>query len=153
MVSNGKLFLSKPDAKSRPRESPKMNQNRNDSIFAENSIAEVVQESVHDNVEILLKNLEESSEKAVRDIQSPDHHISSITTSTSSLAIDDGSPSQQPLMSQTFIEDNSENLQENQPELLIVNSQENEKPSAEEGNGNNYFPIFTKTSSSKKIVE
>jgi hypothetical protein len=165
MVSNGKFFLRKSDAKSRSCKIPKVAlprsyQNRNDGVFAENSNAEVVQESVHDNVEILLKNLEESPEKtnlsAVRDAVSPDHHISSITTSTSSLAIDDGPPSQQPLTSHTFIQDNSGNLQENQPEFLFVNPQEDEKPSAEEENGNNYFPIFTKTektSSSKKLAE
>jgi hypothetical protein len=171
-VSNGKFFLSKSDAKSRSCKIPKVDlsesyQNRKE--FAENSIAEVVQESVHDSVEILLKNLEESSEKdnlpAVRDIQSPDHHISSITTSASSLAIDDGPPPEEPHISQTFscpsygnafeagVEDNSENLQENQREFLFVNPQEDEKPNAEEGDGNKYFPIFTKSPSSKKIAE
>jgi hypothetical protein len=173
-VSNGKFFLSKPDAKSRSCKIPKVDlsrscQNRNDGIFAENSTAEVVQDSVHDSVEILLKNLEESSEKenlpAVRDIQSPDHHISSLTASASSLAIDDGLPPQQPHTSQIFscpsngsafdagIEDNSENLLESQLEFSTVNTKENEKPSAEEGTGNNYFPIFTNTSASKKTAE
>jgi hypothetical protein len=173
-VSNGKFFLSKSDAKSRSCKIPKMGlsksyQKSNDGIFAENSTAEVVQESVHDSVEILLKNLEESSEEVnlptVRDMQSPDNHILSITNSTSSLAIGDGPPPQQPHTSQTFscpsygsasetgIEDNSENLQENQREFLFVNPQEDEKPSVEEGNGNKYFPIFSKSPSSKKITE
>lgn len=142
-------------------------QNRKE--FAENSTAEVVQESVHDSVDILLKNLEKSPEKdnlpAVRDMQSPDHHISSITTSASSLAIDDGPPPEESRTSQTFscpsngnafeagVENSSENLQENQREYLFVNPQEDEKPSAEEGDGTKYFPIFTKSPSSKKIAE
>ncbi|PNF17554.1 hypothetical protein B7P43_G15557, partial [Cryptotermes secundus] len=171
-VSNGKFFLSKPNAKSRSCKFPKKDllescQNRKE--FAENSIAEVVQERVHDNVEILLKNLEEISEKdtlpAVRDIPSPDHHISSITASASSLAIDDGPQPKEPRTSQTFscpsygnafeagVEDNSENLQENQTKFLFVNTQEDDKPSAEGGDGNKYFPIFTKSPSNRKIAD
>jgi hypothetical protein len=80
------------------------------------------------------------------------------------LAIDDGPPPQQPHTSQTFscpsygsaseagIEDNSENLQESKREFLFVNLPKDEKPSAEEGNGNKCFPIFTKSPSSKKIT-
>jgi hypothetical protein len=174
-VSNGKFFLSKSDAKSRSCRIPKVDlsksyQNRNDGIFAENSIAEVVQETVHDNVEVLLKSLEESPEKdnlpAVRDMQSSDHHISSITTSALSLAIDDGPLSQvQPCTSQTSsspsygsafeaaIEDNSENLPESHRELLFVKPREDEKLNVEEENGNKYFPVFTKSSSNKKLAE
>ena len=67
-------------------------------MFAENSTVEVMQETVRDNVEFLLKKLEESPKKdnlpSAGDVQSPDHYISSVTTTISSLAIHDDPLSQ-----------------------------------------------------------
>jgi hypothetical protein len=145
-------------------------QERNNGIFTEKSTAEIIQETVHDNVEILLKNLEKSQKDddllAVGDLQSPNHQISAITTSTSSLAIDDGPPSQPSLhTSQTLsypssgsafeagvADTDSENLQESQKEFLFVDIPEGEnvtEHNAEKENGNKYFPVFYKTSANK----
>jgi hypothetical protein len=174
-VSNGKFSLSKPETNSKPRRIHKVDlskscQNRSNHIFTEKSTTEIIQETVHDSVEILLKNLEESPKKddlpAVDDLQSPNHHISAITTSTSSLAIDDGLLSQPSLRtSQTSscpssgsafeasaAETDSENLQESQKEFLFVDIPEGENVithNAEKENGSKYFPVFYKTSANK----
>jgi len=146
----------------------------NNGIFDEKSIAEAVQETVHDNVEMLLNNLEKSPENdnlpTVRDLQSPNHHITSITTSTSSLAIDDVPlPQPSPLSCQTVPspstgsasdavteKNNCENLIESQKECLFVDLPEGKKAieqNAEKENGNKYFPVFYKSPTNKKLAE
>jgi hypothetical protein len=173
-VSNGKFSLCKPERRSKPRTTPKVDlsksyQNTNNYMFTEESADDTVQETVHDSVEMLLKNLEESPKDnlpAVGDLQSPNHHISAITSSTSSLAIDDGPPPQPSLAtSQTLsyashgspfeasvAETDPVNLQESQKEFLFVDIPEGENftgHTAEKENGNKYFPVFYNSTSSK----
>ncbi|KDR22265.1 N-acetyltransferase ESCO1 [Zootermopsis nevadensis] len=170
-VSNGKFSLCKPVTKSKSCRMPKADiskycLNKNNGIFTEKSTTEIVQETVHDNVEILLKNLEESPKKdnlpAVGDLQSPNHHIYAITTSTLSLAIDDGLPHQpllqtaqtlsNPSSGSTFVAStakiDSENMQKSQEEFLFAGENFTEH-NAEKENGNKYYPVFYKTSANK----
>jgi hypothetical protein len=109
-VSNGKFSLSKPETILKSYTVKKVGlsesyQNRENDMSAENSTVEVMQETVCDNVEFLLKKLEESPKKdnlpSSGDVQSPDHYISSITTLISSLAIHDPLPQFVPQTSQT----------------------------------------------------
>ena len=170
-VSNGKLSLSKPETIFKSYTVKKVGvsesyQNRENDIFAENSTVEVMQETVPDNVEFLLKKLEESPKKdnlpASGDVQSPNHYISSITTLTSSLAIhDDQLPQFVPQTSQTLscpsdgcaLEASTE---ENQKESLFMNIQEGEntiEDDAEKENHNKYFPVFYKSSANETLRE
>lgn len=139
---------------------------RKNGTFAENGTAEAVQETVRDSVEILLKNLEESPKKdnlpSAGDVQSPDDYISSITTSTSSLAIHDD-----PLLQ--FVSQTSQTLscpsdgsafvastEENRKEFLSVDPQEGEntvEDDAAKENSNKYFPVFYKGSANKTLAE
>jgi hypothetical protein len=141
-------------------------QNRKNGIFAENGTAEVMQGTVRDNVEILLKNLEESPKKdnlpPAAELQSPNHYISSITTSTSSLAIhDDPLPQVVSQTSQTLPcpSDGSAfgaSIEENQKEFLFMDLQERENTigddTAKESH-NKYFPVFYKSSANKTLAE
>jgi hypothetical protein len=67
-VSNGKFSLSKPETIFKSYTVKKVGvsesyQNRENDIFADNSTVEEMQETVRDNVEFLLKKLEESPKK------------------------------------------------------------------------------------------
>lgn len=170
-VHNGKFSLSKPETKLKSYKvkkvgNSKFNQNRNSGLFAENSTAEIVQESVRDNVEFLLKKLEESPKKdnlpAAGDVQSPNHCISSITTSASSLAIcDDPLPQCVPQTSQTSSCPSDgcafkASAEENQKESLYMDLQEGEntvEDDAAKENDNKYFPVFYKSSANETLTE
>ena len=142
-------------------------QNRKNGIFAENSTAEVMQETVRDNVEFLLKKLEESPKKdnlpAAGDVQSPNHYISSITTSASSLSIhDDPLPQFVPQTSQTLScpSDGSAfeaSTEENQKEPSFFDLQEGENTieddDAAKENRNKYYPVFYKSSANATLTE
>jgi hypothetical protein len=186
-VRNGKFSLSKPETKFKSYKVKKVgnskpNQNRNSGLFAENSTAETVQESVRDNVEYLLKKLEESPKKdnveylleklvespkkdnlpAAGDVQSPNHCISSITTSASTLAIcDDPLPQFVPQTSQTSSCPSDgcafkASEEENQKESLYMDLQEGEntvEDDAAKENDNKYFPVFYKSSANETLTE
>lgn len=170
-VSNGKFSLSKPKTKLKSYTVKKVHvsksyQNRENGTFAENSTAEVMQETVRDNVEFLLKKLEESPKKdnlpAAGDVQSPNHYISSITTSASSLSIhDDPVPQFVPQTSQTLScpSDGSAfeaSTKENQKESSFLDLQEGEntiEDDAAKENCNKYFPVFYKSSANETLTE
>ena len=135
-------------------------------MFAENSTVEVMQETVRDNVEFLLKKLEESPKKdnlpSAGDVQSPDHYISSVTTTISSLAIhDDPLPQFVPQTSQTLSCPSDgctfeASTEENQKESLFMDIQEGENTigdNAEKENHNKYFPVFYKSSANGTLRE
>jgi hypothetical protein len=170
-VSNGKFSLSKPETKLKSYTVNKVgvsrsHQKRNNGIFAENGTAEVMQETVRDNVEFLLEKLEESPKKdnlpAAGDVQSPNNYISSITTSTSSLAIhDDPLPQSVPQTSLTLSCPSDgcasePSTGENQKESLFMDLQEGgntiENDAAKE-NHNKYFPVFYKSSANETLAE
>jgi hypothetical protein len=170
-VSNGKFSLSKPKTKLKTYTVKKVHvskpyQNKKNGAFAEKSTAEVMQETVRDNVESLLKKLEESPKKdnlpAAGDVKSPNHYISSITTSASSLSIhDDPLPQFVPQTSQTLscLSDGiafEANTEENQKESSILDLQEGEntmEDDAAKENRNKYFPVFYKSSANETLTE
>ena len=170
-VSNGKFSLSKPKTKLKSYTVKKVHvsksyQKRENCTFAENSNAEVMQETVRNNVEFLLKKLEESPKKdnlpAAGAMQSPNHYISSITTSASSLSIhDDPLPQFVPQTSQTLScpTDGSAfeaSTKENQKESSSLDLQEDEntiEDDAAKENHNKYFPVFYKSSVNETLTE
>jgi hypothetical protein len=125
-ATNGKFSLSKPETtfKSYTVKNVVVSesyQNRENDIFAENSIVEVMQESPKkDNL------------PAAGDVQSPNHYISSFTTLTSSLAIhDDPLPQFVPQTSQTLSCPSDAcafeaSTEDNQKESLLMDIEERE---------------------------
>jgi hypothetical protein len=170
-VSNGKFSLSKPKTKLKSYTVKKVHvskpyHSRKNGAFAEKSTAEVMQETVRDNVEFLLKKLEESPKTdnlpAAGDVQSPNHCISSITTSASSLSIhDDPLPQFVPQTSQTLSCQSDgiafeASTEENQKESSFLDLQEREntmEDDAAKENRNKYFPVFYKSSASETLTE
>ena len=138
-------------------------QNRENDIFAENSIVEVMQETVCDNVEFLLKKIEGSPKKdnlpAAGGVQSPKHHNSSITTLISSLAIhDDPLPQFVPQTSQTLSCPSDgctfeASTEENQKESLFIEGESTIEDDAEKENHNKCFPVFYKSSAVETLKE
>jgi len=135
-------------------------------MLAENSTIEVMQETVLDNVEFLLKKLVESPKNnnlpAAGDVQSPNHYISSITTLISSLAMhDDPLPQFVPQTTQTLSCPSDgctfeASTEENQKESLLMDIQEGENTiddDAEKENHNKYFPVFYKSSANGILRE
>jgi len=170
-VSNGKFSRSKPKTKLKSYTVKQVHvsksyQNRKNGTFPKKSPAEVMQETVRDNVEFLLKQLEESPKKdnlpAAGDVQSPNHYISSITTSASSLSIhDDPLPQFVPQTSQNLScpSDGSTfeaSTEENQKESLLLALQEGENTTEDDAakeNRNKYFPVFYKSSANETLTE
>jgi len=167
-VSNGKFSHSKPETilKSYTLQKGGVSesyQTRENDIFAENSVVEVMQETVHDNVAILLEKLEESPKKdnlpAAGGAQSPNLYVSSITTSVSSLAIhDDPLPKFVPQTSQTLSCPSDgcafeASTEENQMESLFIEEENTIEDDAEKESHNNYFPVFYKSSAVETLNE
>jgi len=160
-VSNGKFSHSQPETILKAYTVKKVGvsesyQTRENDIFAESSAVEVMQETVRDNVEFLLKEMEESPKKdnlpAAGVVQSPNHYSSSVTTALSSLAIhDEPLPQFVPQTSQTLpcpsdgygFEASTE---EHQKESLFMEGENTIKDYAEKENHNKYFPVFYKSS-------
>jgi hypothetical protein len=100
---------------------------------------------------------------AAGDVQSPNHYISSITTSASSLSIhDDPLPQFVPQMSQTLSCPSDGNAfkasaEENQKEPMFLELQEGENTveddDAAKENRNKYFPVFYKSSANETLTE
>ena len=138
-------------------------QNRENDIFAENSSIEVMQETVRDSLEFLLKKLEESPNKdnlpAEEDVRSPNNSISSIIALTSSITMhDDPLPQFVPHTSQTVScpSDGCALKKKNQKESLFMHVQEAEntiEDYAEKENHNKYFPVFYKSSANETLRE
>jgi hypothetical protein len=142
-------------------------QSREIDIFAEKSIVEADQGTVHDTVEHLLKNLEESPKKdnlpAAGDVQSPNHYIFPDITSFSSFAIhDDPLPQFAPQTPQTSSCPSDgcafeASTEENQNESLFMDIQEGENTieddDAEKMNHNKYFPVLYKSSANETLQE
>jgi hypothetical protein len=168
-VGNEKSSLSKPETTLNSYTDKKVGvsesyQNSENDIFAENSIVEVMQETVRDNVDFLLKKLEESHKKdnlpAAEDVQSPSHYISSLTTLTSSLAIhDDPLPQFVPQTSHTLSCPSDgcafeASTEENQKESLFMDIQEGEntiEDNAEKEDHNKYVPVTYKSSANETL--
>ena len=125
-------------------------------IGDEKSKAEAVQETVHDEVELLLQKLVKSPIKdnttQANTLLSHNHHISALASSTSSLAITDDSDSQSKHLStkevvQMLSTPPKGNLFEELPE------DENIENSNKKENNKQYYPLFYKNSSAKKLTE
>ena len=170
-VSNGKSSLSKSETMLKSHTVKKVGvsesyQNRENDIFAENSSIEVMQETVRDSLEFLLKKLEESPNKdnlpAEEDVRSPNNSISSIIALTSSITMhDDPLPQFVPHTSQTVSCPSDgctfeASTEENQKESLFMDIQEGEntiEEYAEKENHNKYFPVFYKSSANETLIE
>jgi len=123
-----------------------------------------MQETVCDNVEFPLKNLEESPKKdnlpAAGHVESPNHYISSLRTSCLSIR-DDPLPLFVPQTSPTLscLSDGcafETSTEENQKESLFMDIQGGEntiEDDAEKKNHNKYFPLSYKSSANETLTE
>ncbi|XP_069676503.1 N-acetyltransferase ESCO2 [Periplaneta americana] len=162
-VSNGKFSLNRPGGKPKTPKSQQVEKSEAfEPIGIDKSTAEAVQDSVHDNIAMLLQQLEQSPEKepppvTIEDMQSPNHNISAITSSTSSLAIDDEPKATRSSSTSNENEEvHFENSQADEGGYLFVDPPcgEDVIPDTEKENENKkYFSIFYKSPASKKFTD
>ncbi|KAJ9593209.1 hypothetical protein L9F63_015254 [Diploptera punctata] len=161
-VSKGKSSTKKPGNKVKTYKNGTNRQTSEkkvefEPIDDEKSKAEAVQETIHDNVEILIQKLVESPVKDVptqdENVLSPNHHITALASSTSFLAISDDPVSQnQQFSAQGVAEMLSTPPKGNLFEDLL-DDENRENTVGENQNRKEYFPVFYKRASAKKLAD